>query len=199
MGSNSTDGTYLSALPEEGVVLMNFSLQVIACDAGADAILRSHSQRSRTQGVALVIPEEILSLTISYKHGHMASGRTSVQIGGYQYICRAYVMEPQNRAATQPMVMLHLQRDTAAADAVRQIAREYDLTDREEQALLGLARGLTSREVAEEMDISPHTVKAYVRLIMIKMGVSRRAAIVGKLLEYNGGLNESSSRNRRNA
>jgi DNA-binding CsgD family transcriptional regulator len=199
MGSNNTVETILSVLPEEGVLLMNFSLQVIACDAGAHAILRSQNPRPGTNGAAPAIPEEILSLTIGYKHGHPSSGRTSVQIGGYQYICRAYVMEPQNRAATQPMVMLHLQRDTAAADAVRQIAREYDLTDREEQALLGLARGLTSKEVAEEMDISPHTVKAYVRLIMIKMGVSRRAAIVGKLLEYNGGLNESSSRNRRNA
>jgi DNA-binding NarL/FixJ family response regulator len=198
VGLNNTDETVLCALPEEGAVLMNYALQVIACDAGAEAILRSQNQRSRMNGAALAIPQEILSLTASYKHGNTTSARTTVQIGGYHYICRAHVMEPQNRTAMQPMVMLHLQRDTAAADAVRQIATEYDLTDREEQALLGLARGLTSKEVAEEMEISPHTVKAYVRLIMIKMGVSRRAAIVGKLLEYNGGLNESTAR-RRNA
>jgi DNA-binding CsgD family transcriptional regulator len=199
MGVNSSsDDTALTALPDEGVILMNYAQQVIACDTGADAILRTYNQRPKTNGAAYAIPEEILALAMPYRHGHGSTSRAAVRIGGHQYICRAWVMEPQNRTASQPMIMLHLQKDTAAADAVRQIAREYDLTDREEQALLGLARGLTSKEVAEEMDISPHTVKAYVRLIMIKMGVTRRAAIVGKLLEYNGGLNEPSPGHRRN-
>ena len=34
------------------------------------------------------------------------------------------------------------------------------------------------------MNITPNTVKSFVRIIMIKMGVGTRAAIVSKLLEY---------------
>jgi DNA-binding CsgD family transcriptional regulator len=33
------------------------------------------------------------------------------------------------------------------------------------------------------MNISPNTVKAFLRLIMIKMGVSRRVGILSKVLE----------------
>ena len=178
---------------------MNSSLQVIACDAGAEAILRSDNHRSGSTGVPSAIPEEIVSLTMSFRRGTVSSGRSAVRIGEHHYICRAYQAEPRNRSTAQTTIVVHLHKDTATSDAVRQIAREYDLTDREEQALLGLARGLTSKEVAEEMDISPHTVKAYVRLIMIKMGVSRRAAIVGKLMEYNVGLSDTVSvTNKRN-
>jgi hypothetical protein len=35
------------------------------------------------------------------------------------------------------------------------------------------------------MAISPNTVKAFLRLIMIKMGVPTRAGIVGRLLDQN--------------
>ena len=45
-----------------------------------------------------------------------------------------------------------------------------------------LLQGLTSKEIAREMDISPYTVKTYVRLVMIKMGVTTRSGIVGKLV-----------------
>jgi DNA-binding CsgD family transcriptional regulator len=54
------------------------------------------------------------------------------------------------------------------------------------EALIGVAMGLTSKELATRMNISPNTVKAFLRLIMIKMGVTTRAGIVGKLFDQNG-------------
>jgi DNA-binding CsgD family transcriptional regulator len=41
---------------------------------------------------------------------------------------------------------------------------------------------LTSKEIATRLEISPNTVKAFVRLVMVKMGVTTRSGIVGKLL-----------------
>jgi DNA-binding CsgD family transcriptional regulator len=46
--------------------------------------------------------------------------------------------------------------------------------------MLFLVDGLTSKQIADRMTISTNTVKAFLRLIMIKMGVSTRAGIVGK-------------------
>ncbi len=60
---------------------------------------------------------------------------------------------------------------------------EYSLTDREKEALIGVAMGLTSKELAVRMKISPNTVKAFLRLIMVKMGATTRAGIVGRLLD----------------
>src|ERR1019366_5904497 len=50
---------------------------------------------------------------------------------------------------------------------------------------LGVTMGLTSKELAMRMHISPNTVKAFLRLIMIKMEVATGSAIVAKLLDQN--------------
>ena len=47
-----------------------------------------------------------------------------------------------------------------------------------------LLQGLSSKEIANRMDVSPNTVKTFLRLIMIKMGVSSRAAIVAKVISF---------------
>lgn len=83
------------------------------------------------------------------------------------------------------MVALYLKRELSVVDAVYQISADYRLTDREQEALIGVTMGLTSKEVALRMKISPNTVKAFLRLIMIKMGVTTRVGIVGKLLDQN--------------
>ena len=44
-----------------------------------------------------------------------------------------------------------------------------------------LLRGLTSKEIGQEMSISPNTVKAFLRSAMTKMGVSTRAGLIGRI------------------
>jgi len=44
-----------------------------------------------------------------------------------------------------------------------------------------LLQGLTSKEIAARMNISPNTVKAFLRLVMVKMKVSTRSGIAGKI------------------
>jgi DNA-binding CsgD family transcriptional regulator len=41
-------------------------------------------------------------------------------------------------------------------------------------------QGLTNKEIGQRMNISPNTVKAFLKLIMMKMGVSTRSGIIGK-------------------
>jgi DNA-binding CsgD family transcriptional regulator len=81
---------------------------------------------------------------------------------------------------------LYLRREVSVSDALDQVATDYRLTDREREALIGISMGLTSKELAVRMNISPNTVKAFLRLIMIKMGTSTRAGIVAKVLDQNG-------------
>jgi DNA-binding CsgD family transcriptional regulator len=45
-----------------------------------------------------------------------------------------------------------------------------------------LVEGLTSKEIANRMKISSNTVKAFLRLVMVKMGVSTRSGVVGKII-----------------
>jgi two-component system response regulator DevR len=62
---------------------------------------------------------------------------------------------------------------------------ELDLTLRERQVLHLIARGMTNREIGEELELAEKTVKNYVSGLFAKLGVARRAqaAVVGALLE----------------
>lgn len=56
--------------------------------------------------------------------------------------------------------------------------REEGLTPREAEALSLIAAGLSNREVAERMTLSPNSVKSYIRTAYRKIGVSSRSQAV---------------------
>jgi DNA-binding CsgD family transcriptional regulator len=65
---------------------------------------------------------------------------------------------------------------------INEISERFHLTAREQEVVHYLSEGLTTKEIAMRLGISPHTVKAFLRLIMVKMAVSTRSGIVGKTL-----------------
>ena len=62
------------------------------------------------------------------------------------------------------------------------VSEQFNLTRREREALESLLQGLSNKEIASRMNVSPNTVKAFLRLIMLKMEVTSRAAIVAKIM-----------------
>ncbi len=57
----------------------------------------------------------------------------------------------------------------------------YGLTDRESAVTLHLVRGHSTREIAKELSISPHTVRDHVKAIYVKAGVNTRGELVAQL------------------
>ncbi|WP_433389508.1 response regulator transcription factor [Micromonospora sp. KLBMP9576] len=71
--------------------------------------------------------------------------------------------------------------------AERPEAPVQQLSEREEQVLRQIARGLTHGQIATRLGISPHTVDTYVKRIRAKLGVGNkaeltRAALLGHML-----------------
>ena len=67
---------------------------------------------------------------------------------------------------------------------------EKHLTEREMSVLYKLAKGLTNEEIAEDLHISVHTVKAHLEAIYDKLTVSNRVqaamkAVVLGLIDLN--------------
>ena len=56
------------------------------------------------------------------------------------------------------------------------------MSPRERETIQHLIDGLTTKEVARRMNVSPNTIKQFIRLIMSKMGVTTRLAMVRKIL-----------------
>jgi DNA-binding CsgD family transcriptional regulator len=59
-----------------------------------------------------------------------------------------------------------------------QLPGENDLTRRETEVLVLIASGLSDREIAERLVLSPHTVHRHVANIRTKLGLPTRAAAV---------------------
>jgi DNA-binding CsgD family transcriptional regulator len=61
------------------------------------------------------------------------------------------------------------------------VLERYDLTPREAQVAQLLSRRATNREIAEQLGVSPHTVRHHIEGVFAKLGVHSRRAIARRL------------------
>ena len=67
----------------------------------------------------------------------------------------------------------------------------FGLSPAESRVAMALLRGGSSRDVADELNVSPHTVRAQIKQIYSKLGVDTRARLIRRMLEMNQRANES--------
>lgn len=167
----------------EGIVVGDGNLQPIALDAGAEMIFGSLVERSSGNGDG--VPPQLLELMRCSSAHESDTSAVYIDPRGHQYSCRVFDLKPRNGG--ERMIVLYLRREVSLVDAIHQLAADHHLTEREQEALIGLSMGLTSKQISAKMNISPNTVKAFVRLAMIKMGTSSRAGLFAKLLDRQSG------------
>jgi DNA-binding CsgD family transcriptional regulator len=168
---------------ETGLILLDHSLKVVAFDRGASAIFRDQGLPSAgSSRSSCTLPKELLNTIRNTKISAVSSLRMYLRLSKHEYSCRAFLLEWQNWLSSQPMVAVYLEKVSSSNDAIHEVAIKYQLTNRELEVLRGISLGLSSKIMADRMDISPNTVKAFLRLIMIKMGVTSRAGIVANIL-----------------
>jgi DNA-binding NarL/FixJ family response regulator len=86
--------------------------------------------------------------------------------------------------ATKALIEKYL--GAPAHDPVRTPPELDQLTDREREVLVLVARGLSNTDIAADLVISPHTAKTHVNRIMMKLQAHDRAQLV--ILAYESGL-----------
>jgi DNA-binding CsgD family transcriptional regulator len=178
---------------EVGLVLTDLSFRVIACDRGAAAILNGANRPNEQSGNLPCLPRELVDILRSRGFVDQTPSRACLHIGSSEYNCRAYLVEGGGGRLTESVVALHLEKDLSASEAASEMGARYHLTERELEALEGILMGLGNKEVASRMKISPNTVKAFLHLIMIKMGVATRAGIVAKVLHNRAAFEKTAS------
>lgn len=75
---------------------------------------------------------------------------------------------------------------TPPAAPLTQVAELSELTEREQEVLLLVARGKSNQDIADELVISPHTAKTHVNRVMVKLHAHDRAQLV--IIAYETGL-----------
>ncbi|MFK4762032.1 response regulator [Microbacterium sp. ZW T5_45] len=87
-------------------------------------------------------------------------------------------------AATRTLITRYVNIPSEpTAEAIPELA---ELTDREREVLLLVARGRSNQDIAEELFISPHTAKTHVNRVMTKLHAHDRAQLV--IAAYESGL-----------
>ena len=107
--------------------------------------------------------------------------------GNRTYLCRALTVGMESAGTESPSAgttLILLERQELPEPMREQNACDrFGLSQRERQMVQLLIKGMTTKEMATALNLSPNTIKSFLRLVMAKMGVSTRSGIVGKLVE----------------
>jgi DNA-binding CsgD family transcriptional regulator len=171
-----------TAASTSGFILLDAKLHPVAYNAEAVQILSFPTKPDRIQHVALFLSDKIRSnLLNGHEHDKPQFAR-EYKSGRRTYTCRSFQLECKSELKVSICIAVLLERHVSNATTLSDLSRQFDLTTRECETVSLLLEGLTSKEIASRMKISPNTVKAFLRLVMVKMDVSTRSAIVGKAL-----------------
>ena|SRR5437016_6347882 len=165
-----------------GFLLLDSSLRPLSFNAEAIQVLSYPDKLAEVRRPDVFLAGKIHSSLISQQSSRESPLVTEFRSGRRRYLCRAFLVDWHANGPSHPSIAVLLERGPSGLIPLSHVSEQFNLTRRERGALEYLMQGLSSKEIASRMNVSPNTVKAFLRLIMIKMGVSSRSAIVGKII-----------------
>jgi len=165
-----------------GLLLMDSSLHPTWYNTEAVEILSYSDKVANLTHCNALLAAKIRSSLVSWEARGEFPFVNEFRSGRRRYFCRAFFVDSHLQDSSRPCVAVLLERGPAGLAPLSQVSRQFNLTQREREALQYLLQGLSSNAIANRMSISPNTVKAYMRTIMIKTGVSSRSAMVTKII-----------------
>ena len=172
--------------PSVGVLLLDAQLRLIHHTAEAAAILGYPRKPRESLPLDAVLPATRSQLA---QPPTAASPALEFMSGRRRYCCRVFLLDSSGNASSspvdrlQPRVVVVLERVFTKTANHTVWSEAFQLTNRERETVTFLLEGLTSKEIADRMRISPNTVKSFLKLVMAKVGASNRTGIVAKILE----------------
>lgn len=163
-----------------GFLLLDGELNLIASNDPALQILCFPSEANRIKQPRVFLADRVRTTLLDHQHDRKAFVR-EFRSGKRRYICKSFQIDCNGHYSPAPAFAVVLERDAAGSSTLSELSERFDLTQRERETVEYLLQGLTSKEIATRMKISPNTVKAFLRLVMVKMKVSTRSGIAGKL------------------
>jgi DNA-binding CsgD family transcriptional regulator len=164
-----------------GFMLLDSTLQPIAFNAEAVAIFSFPALPDNITDASRFLGEVVKSkLLLKGKKGE-PEFVTEYLSEQRRYNCRVLSLRAFLKSQSEFSVALILEPSCSDDLTLQQLAREYNLTSREVETVALLVEGLTSKEIANRMNISANTVKAFIRRVMLKLNTTTRSGIVGKL------------------
>ena len=177
-----------TARPKSGVgfLVLDASFRLIFFNVEAAQILNYPDGTPDGSADANGLAERIRMILGDCALGNEAPWVAEFRSGRRRYFCRAFRIAPGTKGVYEASIAVLLERGPSGMVALSKIAQQFNLTKREREVLEYLLQGMSSKEIATRMSVSPSTVKAFLRLIMIKTHASSRSAVVGKIMMLQG-------------
>ena len=177
------DSCGLTPWPPVGLIVADPSLKSLFANQDAIAILAYPGTSSPSVGdVFQKKVHNLFKAQGSSPYGTGAHPFVKLKSGRRTYFCRAFLLQGGGQNGKRTATLLVLERGISAPLALSHVSREFHLTPREQQAVALLLKGLSNKEMADTMGVTPNTVKAFLRTAMIRMGASARSGIITKIL-----------------
>ncbi len=175
------------AATRPGLIVVDGSLNLVASNSEAIQILTFPEQLDRIRHLEAMLANKIRSQLIDGPSLRPPEFVDEYRSAKRTYVCRSFALDVNGHrgngsSGSSGLTIVMLERKSNGAVTIAEVAKRFGLTPREQETVQCLLQGLTSKEIAQRMKISPNTVKAFIRLVMVKMNVSTRSGIIGKIV-----------------
>lgn len=173
-----------------GVLLLSVNHDILYVSSGGFGILQRLHQFEHEYPPSMTLPQSVQQICLELDNAR-CERTTPVEWASIQLqrttgpastpvTLRGFVIPEWGTPLTCRLLIL-FEAHQAALPVTNGNKETLPLTERQQAIAKGLIRGLTNKELANELRISAHTVKEYVRVIMGKVQASTRAGVVARL------------------
>jgi DNA-binding CsgD family transcriptional regulator len=166
---------------EAGVLLLDSFLNPVASNRAAVQILTYPDRPENMRHLDAFLASRIRSTLLTRRASGPSALVTGFQSGSRRYLCCAFPLKSHADPTSRSSVAVVLQRGSSGPGALSQVAQQFRFTPREREVVRLLLHGFGNKQIAQRMAISPETVKVFIKLVMAKLRVTTRAAILAKI------------------
>jgi len=165
-----------------GFLLTDLSFKPLYANDAAIRILTYPTESTDLANSAGLVQQRIRSAFGAERYATELTAPMPLLSGTRHYFCRPFLLDSTCGKRRDSVVGLLLARHPREPVDISEASGRYHLSPRERETIQHLINGLTTKEVARRMSVSPNTIKQFIRLIMSKMGVTTRLGIIRKIL-----------------
>lgn len=187
------------AATRPGLIVVDTSLNLVASNSEAIQILTFPEPLEKIRHLDSWLSNKIRAHLVERQVQRPTAFVGEFRSAKRTYLCRSFPLDANGNnneshdhsdgngsGVPTALLVLMMERRSNGAVKLAEVAERFALTAREQETVQLLLQGLTSKEIAQRMQISPNTVKAFIRLVMVKMNVSTRSGIIGKIVGPKG-------------
>ncbi len=169
---------------QPGLVVVDATLNLLALNSEAIQILTYPERPEKIISLDEWISWQIRTKLLESRYPSPANVLREFKSSRRTYFCRSFPLNIGGSTvrSRKTSIAILLERKTNRVIKLAEVSHYYNITSRELETVQLLLQGLTNKEIAQRMGISPNTVRALVHLVMVKMKVSTRSGIIGKIV-----------------